>query len=152
MDFKFGGDIHSGSNSTLTAFGLHKQTLHGREDEMTISGVTQQGEAFTETLSEKYIQNYWNAYSEIHEYHIYDASFVKLRQLTFGYMFPQSILAKTPFTTLDISFVGRNLALLYGNVENVDPESNYQNGNAQGLEYWGVPQTRTYGFNLRIGF
>jgi hypothetical protein len=83
---------------------------------------------------------------------IYDGSFAKLRQLTFGYNFPSSLLAKTPIQSLGLSFVARNLAILWKNVDNIDPESSYSSGNGQGLDYFGMPQTRTFGFNLRVGF
>jgi hypothetical protein len=83
---------------------------------------------------------------------MYDASFIKLRQITFGYSVPKSMLSKTPFQTLSLSFVGRNLAILFKNTENIDPESSYTSSNAQGLDYFGMPATRSYGFNLRASF
>jgi hypothetical protein len=48
--------------------------------------------------------------------------------------------------------VGRNLLVLYKNIENVDPEAAYSNSNSQGLDYFGMLATRTYGFNLRASF
>jgi hypothetical protein len=48
--------------------------------------------------------------------------------------------------------VARNLLLIYSQVKNVDPESNYSNGNAQGLENFGVPPTRSFGLNLMVRF
>ncbi len=83
---------------------------------------------------------------------MYDASFAKLRQLTFGYNVPPSLLQKTPFQSLSLSFVGRNLSILWKNTDNIDPESSYSSGNGQGLDYFGMPRTRSYGFNLRVGF
>lgn len=38
------------------------------------------------------------------------------------------------------------------NTDNIDPESSYTSSNAQGLDYFGMPATRTYGFNLRATF
>jgi hypothetical protein len=77
---------------------------------------------------------------------------VKLRQLVFGYNFPRTLLDRTPFTAASLSFVGRNLWLIHSKVDNIDPESTYDNTNGQGLEYFGVPQSRTYGFNLNVKF
>jgi hypothetical protein len=51
-----------------------------------------------------------------------------------------------------ISFVGRNLAILKKNTPNIDPESSYTSSNSQGLDYYGFPSTRTYGFNIRANF
>jgi hypothetical protein len=83
---------------------------------------------------------------------MYDASFAKLRQLTFGYNFPRQLLGKTPFQNLSLSFVARNLLVLFKHTPNIDPEPAYTNSNGQGMDYYGMPPTRTYGFNLRATF
>jgi TonB-linked SusC/RagA family outer membrane protein len=164
IDFKLGGDIYSGTNLRLTQWGLHKQSLQGREgkEPITVNGVIQNGtasdgtpiyEPFSKTLTPQEAQNYWNQMgNRVQDHFVYDASFAKLRQLTFGYTFPNSLLGKTPFQNLTLSFVGRNLSILWKNVENIDPESSYSSGNGQGLDYFGMPQSRTFGFNLRAGF
>ncbi len=164
IDFKSGGDIYSGTNVRMTQAGFHKQTLQGREGEapLTVTGVIQNGtdangdpvyEPFSKTLTPGEAQNYWSQLGErASDRFIYDASFVKLRQLTFGYSIPRQVLSKTPIQTLTLSFVGRNLAILYKNVDNIDPESSYTSSNGQGLDYFGMPATRTYGFNLKASF
>ncbi|MCB0607917.1 MAG: SusC/RagA family TonB-linked outer membrane protein [Lewinellaceae bacterium] len=164
IDFKGGGDIYSGTNVRLTQAGFHQQTLQGREGEapLSVSGVTQTGtdgsgnpiyEPFTKTLTPGEAQNYWSQLgNRAQENFMYDASFIKLRQITFGYTFPRTMLEKTPFRSLSLSFVGRNLAILMKNTDNIDPESSYTSSNAQGLDYFGMPATRTYGFNLRATF
>jgi hypothetical protein len=164
IDFRLGGDLYSGTNLRLTQWGLHEQSLQGREGEapLTVSGVTQSGtdangapiyEAFDKTLTAGEAQNYWNQMgNRVQDHFMYDGSFAKLRQLNFGYNFPRTILDKTPFQNLNLSFVGRNLSILWKKVENIDPEANYSSGNAQGLDYFGMPQTRSYGFNLRASF
>jgi TonB-linked SusC/RagA family outer membrane protein len=164
VDFKIGGDIYSGTNVWMTQAGFHKQTIQGREGQepITVSGVAQNGtdvngdptyEPFSRTLTPSEAQNYWSQMgNRVQDHFLYDASFAKLRQVTFGYIFPSSMLSKTPFRTLSLSFVARNLAILYNNVENIDPESSYQNGNGQGLDFFGMPQTRSYGFNLKVQF
>ena len=83
---------------------------------------------------------------------MYDASFIKLRQLTFGYSFSKALLGKTPIKGLMISFVARNLATLYKKTPNIDPEATYTSSNAQGLDYYGLPASRSYGFNVRVTF
>jgi TonB-linked SusC/RagA family outer membrane protein len=158
IDFKSGGDIYAGTEVRLTQAGFHKQTLQGREGEapLTVTGVTPDGEnfiPFTKTLTPGEAQNYWSQLgNRAQENFMYDASFVKLRQVTFGYNVPRSILSRTPINTLNVSFVGRNLAILFKNTDNIDPESSYTSSNAQGLDYFGMPPTRTYGFNLRATF
>jgi TonB-linked SusC/RagA family outer membrane protein len=162
VDFKFKGDLYSGTNVALTADGLHKQTLVNREGGMVVEGVIQNGtdsdgkpiyEPFTKTLNQEETSDYWgNLAYRCEENFIYDASFIKLRQISLEYSLPAKILTKTPFTNLAVSIVGRNLAILYKNVDNIDPEYGYTDSAAQGLDYFGMPTTRTYGFNLRVVF
>lgn len=161
VDFKWGGDILSGTNMRLTQWGVSKQSLQGREGEapLTVTGVTQEGseyKPFTKTLSPREAYDYWQSVggeaNAVTPMFLYDASFIKLRQLTLGYTFPRKLLEKTPLQNLTLSFVGRNLAILFKNIDNVDPESTYSNGNSQGFDYFGFPSTRSYGFNLRATF
>jgi hypothetical protein len=160
IDFKSGGDIYSGTNVRLTGSGFHKQTLIGRDGEAALvrTGVSDANgdgvyEPFSKTYSPGAAANYWGQLSNrAQENFIYDASFVKLRQLTLGYNLPKSLVSKAGIKNATISFVGRNLAILYKNVDNIDPESSYTSSNAQGLDYFGVPSTRSYGFNLKLVF
>ena len=163
IDFKYGGQIYSGTNVRQTEGGFTKQTLQGRDGEagLTVTGAIQTGgtaEApiysdFTKTLTPGEAANYWGWLGErAEDKFVYDASFIKLRQITFGYSIPKSVLSKTPFQTLTLSVVARNLAILYKKTPNIDPESSYTSSNAQGLDYFGMPPARTYGFNLRASF
>jgi outer membrane receptor protein involved in Fe transport len=160
IDFKFGGDIFSGSNNRLTQWGLHEQSLIGREGEapLHVTGVIKGTEVpIDRDLTPDEARTYWNNVggesTAISDMFLRDASFIKLRQLTLGYSLPRTLLSKTPFQNVTVSFVGRNLAILFKDIENVDPESNYSaNAGAQGLEYFGFPSTRSYGFNLSVGF
>jgi hypothetical protein len=152
IDFKFGGSIYSGTNRQMTRSGIHKQTLEGREEGLVSTGVNESGQEISVTIPRDSLQYYWKEYTSISENFIYDASYVKLRQVIFGYNFPSRLLRKTPFTALNLSLVGRNLALLYSQTENVDPESFYNTSNYRGLEMFTVPATRTYGFNLSVKF
>ncbi len=161
IDFKTGGDIYSGTNVRLLSNGQHKMTTeawtapgivaNGRES-VTVTGVDPEGNSFTKSLDETEIAGFYGAYSQLSDRFIRDATFAKLRQISIGYNFPQSVLSNTPLTTARLSFVGRNLLVLFDDIENVDAESTYHNSNAQGLDYYGLPQTRTYGLNLKLGF
>lgn len=162
VDIRVGGDIYSGTNVRLTQNGLHKQTLVGREGgaPLVVSGVINTGttanpvyEEFNKTLTPGEAANYWGQLgNRVQDRFIRDGGFGKLRQITFGYTFPNALLSRTPFQNVNLSFVGRNLSILWKNIENVDPESAYSSGNGQGLDYFGMPQTRSYGFNLRVSF
>lgn len=158
IDFKSGGEIYSGTNVRLTQAGFTKQTLQGRAGEapLSVTGVTADGtgfKPFTKTLTPGEARNYWSQLgSRAQENFVYDASFIKLRQVTFGYTLPTKIFSNTPIRTVMLSFVARNLAILKKNVPNIDPESAYSSSNGQGLDYFGMPASRTYGLNLRATF
>ncbi len=93
------------------------------------------------------------ASENIAEEFVYDASFIKLRELSLGYTFPKSLLAKTGFIKeLSLSLVARNLWTIMKHTPNIDPESCVNNTNAQGLELNGYPTTRNIGFNLNVKF
>ena len=99
-------------------------------------------------------ESYWSQFSnwgdELHEPHIYDASYVKLRELSLGYTFSTDKLKKFKIQSMSVSLVGRNLWLIYSGVPNIDPEAAYNNGNGQGIEYGTFPITRSIGFNLQV--
>lgn len=96
---------------------------------------------------------YWNrAANDIPELNVYDASFIKLRDVSIGYTIPRRLLANLPVTSATFSVVGRNLYTFHKNVPNIDPESTYNNSNGQGLEYGSLPTRRHFGFNLNFKF
>ena len=90
----------------------------------------------------------------ITEHSVFDADFIKLREIGFSYSLPQSILNSTPFNSIQVGVEGRNLALLYSKVPHIDPEANLfgAGGGPGGVERSAVPSTRSLGFNLRLVF
>ena len=83
----------------------------------------------------------------------YDASYVKLREVVFGYDIPRNILQKSPFQSARVSLVGRNLWTIHDNMpQGLDPEANTTSGNGQGIEYASFLPTRTFGFNVKVSF
>ena len=152
VDFRQGGSIVSATNYFAYAYGRGKATLEGR-DGLTILGADESGNSKTWNIPKENVDNYYSRLGQITENIVYDASFGKLRQLALSYAVPAKFLAKSKFENLTFSLVGRNLALLWSNVPNIDPESGYTSaGNAQGLEYFAMPQTRSFGFNLSVNF
>lgn len=81
---------------------------------------------------------------------VYDNSYVKCREITFGYTFPEKMLGKY-VKGLSVSFVARNPFILYKNIPNIDPDSGY-NTSGLGLEYGSLPSRRSYGLNLNVKF
>ena len=153
IDIRTGADLFSGTNLNAYSRGLHQNTLEGRENGLTFTGVDQEGEQQTFEIAPEDVQDYYQRLaSDITEEFIYDASFAKLRSVQIGYRLPRTVLDKTPFTSANVSLVGRNLLLLWSNVENTDPESTYNTSNSQGLEWFGLPQYRSYGVNVSLRF
>ena len=155
IDFKLGHKIYSETNMNLTNYGLHKMTLEGRSASSpagthVFAGVNADGSANTTAVTS---QDYFKTlYSQtIAEAFTYDASFIKLRELSFGYSFPQKILP-TWLKGLNLSIVGRNLWTIFKKTPNIDPESSLNNSNGQGLELNGYPATRNIGFNVNVKF
>ena len=151
FDMRWGGEIFSYTNSAGYNTGLHKATLEGREQGFIVGeGVDRNGNANTVQVDK--VEDYFGRIgSQIGEEFIYDASFVKLRELQLSYRLPHRLLARTPIKLATISLVARNLWLIYSNVENVDPESTFRNDHqGLGLEHSGVPQTRSIGFNVNV--
>jgi TonB-linked SusC/RagA family outer membrane protein len=148
LDGKFGGKLYSATNAYAAQWGLSKKTVENgiREKGIALTGVDTDGNPYSATIpAQTYFQ--YTALNITDDF-VYDASFIKLRQLVLGYTLPNSLIAKTPFKAASISLVARNLLLLYSEIPNIDPESTYNNSNAQGLEMYGVPSTRSYGINL----
>ena len=85
---------------------------------------------------------------------IYDASYVKLREVVFGYTFPAKMIKKLKgIKNLKISVVGRDLWTIYRNTpQGIDPEAGTTSGNGQGIEFGSFLPTRTVGANLKIVF
>ncbi len=153
IDAKFGGQIFSGTNAGAVGRGQHKVTLEGRENGLSVSGIDDAtGLPFTTTVQPKDLSTYWGRISGIAEEFVEDADYVKFRQFSIGYSFPNEILEKTFLTAANISFIGKNLFYIKRSVDNIDPESAYSSGNAQGLEYYGLPSTRSYGVSLNVKF
>ena len=84
---------------------------------------------------------------------VYDASYVKLREMSISYSLSgDQLKALKYFKGATFSVIGRNLWLIWSNVPNIDPESTYSVSNGQGYEYGSLPQRRSYGFNLKLNF
>lgn len=87
---------------------------------------------------------------EIHEPFVYDASFVKLREVSLTYQLPDNILKKLKLKGASVGVYGKNLWLIYSKIPNMDPETMLTNGNGQGYELYSYPNTRSIGFSLNV--
>lgn len=155
LDIRVGGDIYMNSLARGSEYGTTKMSLSGRDEwysgkgGIIVDGVTEAGKINTTAVNP---QEYWSRVSRAGEKFIYSGTNLRLRELTFGYTFPKSVLSKTPFTNLKCSFVGRNLWLIKKSIPGYDPECSYSTGNGQGIEYASFPSMRSLGFNINVSF
>lgn len=165
IDAKVGGVLYSGTWNRATTAGVVADTYAGREDYYVSSVILgestnkatrgfQWENAYFEdgTKCEMYVNPRYR-YGSWDERCVFDASYVKLRELAIGYSLPRKVLKNTPLSSVKLSLIGRNLAILYQNTpKGIDPEAAVSSGNAQGIEYGGMPPVSTFGFDVKIAF
>ena len=83
---------------------------------------------------------------------VYDAGYVKLREVSLSYTVPASVINKTFIKGLVLSAVGSNLWIIAKNLPYADPESGLAAGNIQGYSIGSLPGTRDFGFNVKLNF
>ncbi|MCE5347191.1 MAG: SusC/RagA family TonB-linked outer membrane protein [Bacteroidales bacterium] len=165
VDIAKGGNIYSVDMKYGLATGLFAETAglnangKPKRDPVEEGGGMIYDDAIYEngTKNDTYIDcsDYYSGYNYDllpTRYHVYDASYVKLRELSFGYSLPSRIVKKTPASKITVSIVGRNLWLIYKKMPYYDPELSLSAGNIQGIADGAYPSTRTLGFNLTVGF
>lgn len=158
VDVRSGGNLYSLTNAYGTRSGVLARTLRGRETRpdtlegngIVMTGVTVTAQGDTVPFSRRVTsQAYHRGLTNIHEEFVYDASFVKLREVRLQYAIPSRVTNRLGVSALQVSVVGRNLAL-WTDVPNVDPETAFNAGNVQGFEYSQFPSSRSVGFNLTV--
>lgn len=84
--------------------------------------------------------------------YVYDASYIKLRQLSISYTFNERQLGSKFIQGLTLGLVGSNLWILHKNLPYADPESGLSSGNIQGYQSGVMPTTRNFSFNVKVNF
>lgn len=177
FDVKVGADLYSMSERAAYESGKAKATLQGRdewyrsEEQREAAGIAKGAANWKPTggfVAPGVIDNgdgtyrpndifinpedYWmsvcrNAPSMF----IYDNSYIKCRELTLTYQVPATWLHNW-IKGLSVSFVARNPFIVWKNIPDIDPDSNYNNTTGMGLEYGSLPSRKSYGFNVNIKF
>jgi hypothetical protein len=83
---------------------------------------------------------------------VYDASYVKLREVALTYTLPGKIFDGTWVKGIDVALIGRNLAILHKNLPYSDPEEGFSSGNLQGIQTGAYPAVRSMGLNVKVKF
>jgi TonB-linked SusC/RagA family outer membrane protein len=166
MDVRKGGSFYSGTYRREYLSGAISSTMPGREDYYLHSYIygeakanLQGGFIYSDAYFENgkpnnvYVSPQSNGFSTLDEMQIFDASYVKLRELVVGYNLPGKMLKKTVISNARISVSGRNLWTMFKNAPpGIDPESSVTSGNGQGIEYGSLPPFTTYGIDIRLTF
>ncbi len=154
IDFRIGGEVYSATDAGLDAAGVSKRSLQYREEGIVVDGVIDNGDGtYSPNTTAISAQDYWGAVSTIGSEYVYDQTNVRLREVSLTYSFPKKMLEKTFIRGASLSAVGRNLFFIYKNVDNFDPESSYSTSNfGQGVLFYALPTTRSFGLTLNVNF
>ncbi len=167
IDIQKGGELVSWDNDFGYATGLYKETagLNDKGNPVRDAVSAGGGIKLPDTVYEDGTTNttYANAsnYTTPIGYYgsrniaqfVYDASFVKLREVSLTYNFPSSITDKLLIQNLSLSVVGRNLWIIDKNVPYTDPEASQSAGNyGNAIQIGALPATKDISFNLSINF
>ncbi len=158
LNFQFnhtkGGDILSSTVATLLGRGLIVET-EDRLNTYVLPGVKADG-----TPNNTQINNSTYFFSNLlfgpTETRIYDASVVRLQEVSLAYSFPQKFLDRTPFGSLTFTVQGFNLWYdAYNTPDGANFDPNVQGvgvGNGQGFDFLNGPSARRYGFTVKASF
>ncbi|MEO9512216.1 MAG: SusC/RagA family TonB-linked outer membrane protein [Flavobacteriaceae bacterium] len=162
IDIRQGGSVASFTQAILASDGATSQTLVGRDGtaifgQNVFSGETAVKEDGSPNDIQVSAQELWTNLggrnTPVGEAFVRDASNVRLRELILGYSLPSNVTDRLPFESVSFSLVGRNLFFLSNKAGDIDPEvvSGTDNG-AEGFESFSPPTTKSFGFNIKIGF
>ncbi len=160
VDFRIGGDLYSATASNLYVRGNAAGTVvnGNRQDFVVPNSVVQTSNGYAENKVPVTHQNYWERIGSTGNYGLpemftYDATNIRLRNITLGYDFNRAMLQKTPFQRLRLSATCNNVWMIHYNLPGIDPESvSATNTNATGFENGAAPTSRSFTFNVTVGF
>ncbi len=162
FDIKVGGDLYSNTIGFATVLGALEETGVDREAPRIIDGILATDETGANSSGvpnniQIRSQDYWRAFSGgFNEFAVFDASYVRLREVSFGYSLPSKLLNNLPVKSLDISVSGRNLWTYAPNLRHIDPEISSVgpgNGNSyNGFDFGAAPLVQNFAFNLSARF
>ncbi len=159
LDFRKGGDMWCGTCGIMNYFGVSELTGEKRDEVVVFDGVMEDGTPNNTPVAladpaAGLGANYWVRYGfgGLTEASIYDTSWIRLREVSVGYDIPSKITEGLPFENLSLTLTGRNL-WLSTDFPGIDPETNLTGAsNGVGLEYFNMPNTRSYNVALRATF
>lgn len=152
FDAKHGGKLYSYTNMVGETSGVLASTLRGREADWNNPGIVVDGidvatgEQNTKNVTSEY---YFQHLFGISTPYVYDAGYVKLRELRLGFDVPARWSQRFGAEGMNIALTGRNL-ITWKNVPNIDPEFALASNNYQGVEYALVSNPRSIGLSIQV--
>jgi TonB-linked SusC/RagA family outer membrane protein len=150
IDGRFGGKVMSITQAMLDEYGVSQATADARNNGgVSIFASTADGEPFTDKISPEIFYTAVGGRAGITENYMYDATNVRVRELSIGYRLP---IEGKYMKNVNISLVGRNLFFITKKAP-FDPEISMSTGNGlQGVDVFALPSTRSMGLNVRWSF
>lgn len=146
IDCRYGGEILSQTQADIDLYGVSQATADDRN----------RGYALLEGKRIEAVKNFYKTIggrAGVTEYYMYDATNIRLREISLSYQLPLQWLEKSKiFKNVQFSLVGRNLFFFYKKAP-FDPDLVLSTGNDnQGIEVYGMPTTRSMGFSINCEF
>ena len=147
LDWRYGGKILSQTQAEMDLYGVSQVTALARDR----GYVTLVGQQIDNVKG--FYKNIVGGRAGVTEYYMYDATNLRLREVSLNYTFPKKWMQKTKvLKDLQLAFVARNLCFLYKKAP-FDPDLVLSTGNDnQGIEVFGMPTTRSLGFTVKCEF
>lgn len=160
VDARFGGKFFSGTQHTLQSNGLATATVvNGERADFVVEGVIGNSkDGYTQNTKSVTHQQYWGQVTGIgnlgiSEQNIYNATNIRLRNIQLSYSIPKKVLGSSVVKNARVSVSANNVWMIKSYANGVDPESVYAIGtNAVGFEHQSFPTSRSYFFNISLGF
>ncbi|MBB3698773.1 SusC/RagA family TonB-linked outer membrane protein [Flammeovirga yaeyamensis] len=150
IDISVGGDIFSVTNMFGEYAGVLDVTAMNREAGRVTPGVSPDGSTNDKVVP---TQDYYQSLYGIHEEYIYDATYIKLAELSIAYNIPSTFTKKYGIKGMSVAFVGNNLFMIHKNAPNIDPQAAFGAGlDGQGFEFGQLPSPQSFGFNIKMNF
>ena len=146
IDFRIGGKVVSMTEATLDGYGVSERTGRARD----------RGYVMREGIKFSNVKAYYdvvgatsfNSVYNVEDY-VYDATNVRMREISLGYTF-RNLFGQSKNLTL--AFIARNLFFFYKDAP-MDPDVSMGTGNGlQGFDVFNLPTTRSFGLNVKLNF
>jgi hypothetical protein len=166
IDYQFGGQFFSWSKMLAVKTGMAEETaiLNDRGKNVRdavadgggvkVTGIVASTKQEITTYVDARTYFRTNLGTHVYEEWLYDASYIKLREVRLGYTFGKRVMSKLPFSSMNIAFIARNPAMIWQKApKGLDPSELSAGANSiSWLETGALNTVRSFGVNLNINF